>query len=289
MQFIFYGLMTGSILAIAALGFALVRQTDGFLNVAHGQYLLIGALLGLTFVNTLGWNIFIAGLAAVVATGAIGVGVAWIVFHPLRDKALLARFFSSIGLAFIIYGVVRATWPPQFNIAVYDIGFGARLEIGDLSITMGELIVMIIAWVSVLALHLFLTYTKLGLWTRATASNRELARTRGVRTGLVFSTVWFIACALAGLAGVLVGVVGAVHTELGWQYILTILAVAVMGGLRSLYGVLAAGVILGFVMDLSALVIPSRYGLAVAFAVIIITLLVRPEGLFAPAGRKEVA
>ena len=148
---------------------------------------------------------------------------------------------------------------------------------------------MIIAWVSVLALHLFLTHTKLGLWTRATASNRELARTRGVRTGLVFSTVWFIACALAGLAGVLVGVVGAVHTELGWQYILTILAVAVMGGLRSLYGVLAAGVILGFVMDLSALVIPSRYGLAVAFAVIIITLLVRPEGLFASAKRKEVA
>jgi len=287
-QFIFFGLMTGSILAIAALGFAMVRQTDGFLNVSHGQFLLLGSMIGLTFVNSLGWNIFIAGLAAVVITGLIGVAAAWIVFHPLRYKGLLAQFFSSIGLAFVIYGVVRASWPPSFNIAVYDISFGGRHQLGELSLTTGEITVMIITWVSVLAVHLFLTRTKLGLWTRATASNRELARTRGVRTGLVFSTVWFIACALAGLAGVLIGVVDAVHTELGWRYILIILAVAVMAGLRSLYGVLAAGVILGFVMDLSSLVIPSRYGLAVAFAVIIITLLVRPEGLFAPVKRKEV-
>ena len=85
---------------------------------------------------------------------------------------------------------------------------------------------------------------------------------------------------LAGLSGVLVGALGSVHSELGWQYILTILAVSVMGGVGNLYGVLASGLILGLVMDLSSLFIPSKYGMVLVFSVIILILLFRPQGLF---------
>jgi neutral amino acid transport system permease protein len=285
MQFIFFGLITGSVLAVAAVGFAMVRQLEGFLNIAHGQYLLIGALLGLGLMQ-LGLNVYVAGLLTVVLVGTIGMAIAWLVFFPLRYKGLLAQFFTSIGVAFVLYGLVLATWTGS-GIKVYPISFGRLLTIGDLRMSVGEIILIAIAWLSVLSLHLFLTRTSLGIWIRAVASNRELARARGVRSDLVMSVVWFLASAFAGLAGVMIGALGSVHSELGWQYILTILAVAVMGGVGNLYGVMAAGLILGFVIDLSSLAISSKYGTIVAFSVIILTLVVRPEGLFSIQRRQE--
>lgn len=280
--------MTGSILAIAASGFAMVRQTEGFLNIAHGQYLLLGAVLGYLFTTTLQLDIFVAGLLASLSVGVIGMLLAWLVFFPIREKGLLARFFSSIGLAFIIYGVINAAWSGP-AVKVYPVHFGALIEMGPLRVTPGELFVLAIAWISMLCLHVFLTRTPLGVWIRATASEPELARVRGVRQDLVFATVWFLATGLAGLAGVLIGVLGSVHSELGWHYILIVLAVSVMGGVRNLYGVMAAGLLLGLVLDLSGLVIPSKYGTALVFGVIILTLLVRPEGLFSVQRRQETA
>ena len=285
MQFVFFGLITGSILAIAAAGFALIRQVEGFLNIAHGQYMLVGALVGLGLMQA-GLNIYLAGLGAAIIVGVVGVAIAWVVFFPLRDKGQLSQFFSSIGVAFVVYGVVLATWTGS-GIKVYPVDFGRPFDLLGVSVTTGELVVIGVAWLGILALHLFLTGTNLGLWVRATASNRDLAATRGVRTDLVMVIVWFLASALAGLAGVLIGVLGSVHSELGWQYILTILAVTVMGGIGNLYGVLASGLILGMVIDLSSLVIPSKYGTVLAFGVIILTLVIRPQGLFSIQRRRE--
>ncbi len=285
MQFVFFGLITGSVLAIAAVGFALIRQIDGFLNIAHGQYLLVGALVGLALMEA-GLNIFLVGLGASIIVGLIGVLVAWLVFFPLRDKGLLSQFFTSIGVAFVVYGLVLATWTGS-GIKVYPVNFGRPFDLLGVSVTTGELLVIAVAWLGVLALHLFLTTTNMGLWVRAVASNRDLAATRGVRTDLVMVIVWFLASALAGLAGVLIGVLGSVHSELGWQYILTILAVTVMGGIGNLYGVLASGLILGMVIDLSSFVIPSKYGTVLAFGVIILTLVIRPQGLFSIQRRRE--
>ena len=285
MQYVFFGLITGSILALASAGFAMIRQLEGFLNIAHGQYILIGALAGLGFME-LGLNVYFAGIAASILVGLTGLIVARIVFFPLRYKGLLAQFFTSIGVAFVLYGLVLATWSGS-GIKVYPIDFGTTFKIAGLRMTAGELLVIALAWLTILMVHLFLTRTSIGVWIRAVASNRELARARGVRSDLVLSVVWFLASSLAGLAGVMIGALGSVHSELGWQYILTILAVAVMGGVANLYGVLAAGLILGLVIDLSSLVIPSKYGTVVAFGVIILTLSLRPEGLFSAQRRKE--
>ena len=127
----------------------------------------------------------------------------------------------------------------------------------------------------------------LGTWIRATASNPSLAEVRGVPVSRVSAAVWFVASGLAGLAGVMVGLIGNVNSEMGWQQILIILAAAVLGGLGSIYGVLAAGLLLGLAMDLSALVVPTAYRTVVAFGVLILVLVLRPEGLFSVAGRKE--
>lgn len=286
-QNVIFGLVTGSILAIATVGFAMIRQTEGFLNIAHGQYLALGAFLGVIFVDDLGLNVFLGGLLTAVALGLVGILLARAVFDPVRKRGPLVLLFSSIGLAYLLYGIIIASF--GVRVRVYPVSFGKRFDLGSVSITAGEIIIIALALASVLGLKLFLSYTTLGTWIRSVASNPDLARVRGVRTDLVSSTVWFIAAGLAGLAGVLIGVISQVNTEIGWANILLVLAAAVMGGVGSIYGVMAAGVTLGLVMDLSVLAIPSAYRTVIAFAVLIFVLLLRPEGLFSVERRREQA
>jgi branched-chain amino acid transport system permease protein len=287
MQNVIFGLITGSILALATVGFSMIRQTEGFINIAHGQLLTLGAFLGYFFVSTMEMNIFLAGLLSMVLVGAVGVVLAVIVFRPVAASGPLAQLFTSIGLAYLLFGIIRVLFGA--NVTFFPTGFGARLDLGPVNVTVGEVLIVATAGLVVAGLALFLTQTRLGTWIRATASDPELARLRGIPVDRVSHAVWFIASALAGLAGVMVGLIGNVHSELGWTQILIILAAAVLGGLGSIYGVLASGLLLGLAMDLSALIIPTSYRTVVAFGVLILVLLVRPQGLFVTAGRKEAA
>ncbi len=287
MQNLIFGLISGSILALASVGLSMIRQTEGFINIAHGQMLTVGAFLGFLMVNTLGLNVFVAGLIAMLAVGLLGVLLAKVVFDPVVGKGALAQLFTSIGLAYLLYGLVRIIFGAK--VQFFPNLFGQRFDLGSFNITMGELVIIGLAALSTISLHFFLTRTRLGTWIRATASNPELARLRGIPVKRVSQAVWFVASALAGLAGVMLGVMGNVSSELGWAQILMVLAAAVLGGLGSIYGVLAAGLLLGLIMDLSALVIPSTYRVVVAFVALVLVLLLRPQGLFTRAGRKEAA
>ena len=284
MQNIVFGLVTGSILAIATVGFSMIRQTEGFINIAHGQLLTLGAFLGFFFVADLQLNIFLAGGLSMVLVGIVGVLLARLVFRPVAASGPLAQLFTSIGLAYLLFGLIRVVFGA--NVEFYPTSFGERLDLGPINITIGEIVIVVIAALTVTVLGLFLTKTQLGTWVRATASNPELARLRGVPVDRVSDTVWFVASALAGLAGVMVALVGNVNSELGWHQILIILAAAVLGGLGSIYGVLASGLLLGLTMDLSALVIPTSYRPVVAFGCLILVLLLRPQGLFMVRGRR---
>ena len=287
MQNVIFGLITGSVLAIAAAGFAMVRQTEGFLNIAHGQYLALGGFFGVVAADDLGLNIFLTGLLVALAMGVLGVVLARLVFDPVRKKGGLVLLFTSIGLSYVIYAAILAIF--GVDVRIYPVTFGERFDFLSLTITVGELVMIGVAAAMVLGLNFFLLGTTLGTWVRAVASNPELARVRGVRVELVSGAVWFIASALAGIAGVLLGVSGTVNTEMGWSIILLVLAATVMGGVGRIYGVIAAALILGLAMDLSTLVIPTAYRTVVAFAALILVLLVRPEGLFAVERRREQA
>lgn len=285
MQNVIFGLISGSILAVAASGFAMVRQTEGFLNIAHGQFLALGAALGYVFVETLGMNIFLATAAVMVCLGVIGVVAARIVFDPVRTRGGLVLLFTSIGLAYVLYALIIAIF--GVDVRAYEVSFGANIDVGSVNVTVGELLMIAVVGVTVVLLNVFLTRTALGTWIRAVASNPELARVRGIPVARVSATVWFIACALAGLAGVLLALNSSVTSEIGWYTILLVLAASVMGGLGRIYGVMAAALILGLVMSLSTLIVPAAYATIVAFGALILTLLVRPEGLFAVERRRE--
>ena len=287
MQNIIFGLVTGSILAIATVGFSMIRQTEGFINIAHGQFLTLGAFLGFFFVSSAELNVFLAGFLASVLVGITGVAISRVVFRPIASSGPLAQLFTSIGLSFLMFGIIRIVFGA--SVKFFPTQFGPRLEAGSVNITVGELVIVAVAGLSVATLALFLTKTRVGTWIRATASNPSLAEVRGVPVSRVSAAVWFVASFLAGLAGVMVGLIGNVNSEMGFQQILIILAAAVLGGLGSIYGVLASGLLLGLAMDLSALIIPTSYRSVVAFGLLILVLVIRPEGLFAVASRKEAA
>ncbi len=284
MQNIIFGLITGSILASATVGFALIRQTENFLHIAHGQMLALGAFVGFVFADR-GINIFISGILAMFVIGAIGVALGHFVFAPVARDGGTVLLFTSIGVAFLLYGVMIAIFGT--GVEIYPVSFGGSHEIFGASISTGELVIIGLATASVVGLQLFLSLTRVGRWLRASASNPELAALRGVPVRMVSSVVWFISSALAAMAGVMLGVLGTVNTELGWANILIILAAAVLGGLGSILGVMASAVLLGLIMDVSALWIPTSYRSIIAFGALILVLLIRPEGLFSVRRRAE--
>lgn len=287
MQYVIFGLVTGSILAMATVGFSMVRQTEGFLNIAHGQFLALAAFVGLFASRDLGLPTWAAALFAATATGITAVILSVVIFEPIRQKGVLVQLFSSVGVAYVIYGLLVMTFGA--NLQHFEVSFGSSYSVLGTQISFGEIAIIVTSAVSILALHLFLTKTPAGISIRAVASNPDLAKVRGISTRFVSYQVWFIAGFLAGLAGVMIGIIGSVGPELGWQNIILILAAAVLGGLGSTYGVIVAALMLGLAMDLSALLIPTSYRTVVAFAALIIVLLVRPSGLFSVRQRKQAA
>ena len=285
MQNVVFGIVTGSILAVATLGFALVRQTENFLNIAHAQMMALGAFVGVVLVDTYGMNIFAAGAITVVGLGILGVLLSSVFFQPVRHQGGTVLLFTSIGLALMMYAAILALFGTQARF--YPDVSGSLHRFAGIGIATNELVIIGLAFGSIAALQVFLNSTGLGRAIRAVASNDDLARVRGVPVRTVSNTIWFISSAFGAMAGVMLGVLGAVNTEIGWHNILIVLAAAVLGGLRSITGVILAGLLLGIMMDVSALFIPTSYRPVVAFGVLVAVLILRPEGILSVQRRKD--
>ena len=277
MESLIYGIIAGSIILLGAIGFSMTLKAEGFINIAHGQMLLLGAYVALLF-NSLGLGMFLAALLSFIGCGLTGVLINRFLYRPVKEKGILVLLFTSIGTAYVISGLVSAVAGKR--LMGYDMAPVRAINIGGIPLlTKYELMIILISLGSVLALHFFLTHTSLGKAIRSVADNYDLARIRGFNTQLTSDCVWFIASGLAALAGVFSGILGSLHTEMGWHQIIIILAATVLGGLGSLYGVMVASLLLGLCMEFGILFLPSSYRSAIAFAIIIIVLLLKPEGL----------
>jgi branched-subunit amino acid ABC-type transport system permease component len=283
-QNILFGLIAGSVLAVATSGFALLRNTERFLHIAHGQFMALGAFLGIILAGPLG--VLPAMVASVLLVSALGVLSGILLFDPVKEQGGNVMLFTSVGLAFVIYAVMIAVFGTQLR--VYDVQLGDARDIGPVSIAPGEIVLLLLAALVMTGLWLLLSKTSIGRDIRAVASNRELAQIRGVAIKRVTRTVWALSSALAAIGGIMMGVLGSVTTELGWTNILLILAAAVLGGMGNILGVIGAALALGIVMDVSALVIDTSYRPIVAFTILILVLLVKPEGLVSFQKRSEV-
>ena len=287
LQTMVFGVVSGSYLIVATLGFALVSRTEKFLNIAHAELILAGAFTTYWLSVREGWPLVLAGVTTVVAIAVLALVVGRVVYWPMRRSGAVVLLIASVGVVYVLHGVLETAVKP--GVYTFDIRDETLLDVGGIRITGYELLIVAAAVASVLAVHLVLTRTEMGLRVRASASDESLAAARGIDVRRVSSQVWLMAGALAGLAGVLLGLRGAISTDISFHEILLILSVSILAGFGSLYGVVAAGLLLGVVTELSTLVIPAGYRTAVAFAVVILVLLLRPEGISGAMVRKRGA
>jgi branched-subunit amino acid ABC-type transport system permease component len=278
-QHILFGTVTGSILVLASLGFTMVERLDNFVNISHGQLLAIGAYFMLLFYNILGWGFIISVVVTVILTALIALIVYKTFFKPILHFGTVTLIITSAGVGIILNGVIEYIAGP--NVHALNLPIFKIIKIGGFSLISKDYFgIIIVSMVSIIIIRLFLQKTKMGKAFRAVSSNRELAETKGINLGFLSTLVWLLAGGTAGLAGILLGVVGSLTPDIGWNQTMFIMSVAVLAGLGNIYGIMIASFIVGLTMDVGILIFPSGYRPALAFAIIIIALLIKPEGIF---------
>jgi len=280
------GLQFGLIIALAAVGLSLIYGTTGLTNFAHGELITLGALLAYWFYDGFGLPFVLAAALAVVAAGVLGGVQDRVLWRPLRRRGtgLIAMLVVTIGLAlFLRYFFLYLFGGSSQPFRAYE--SQSPLEFGPVDITPRALITMVLAVVVLLAVAYALLRTRIGKATRAVADNPALASSSGIDVERVIQVVWISGAALAGLAGILLGLAQQVSFQLGFQILLLVFAAVTLGGLGTAFGALVGSLVVGVFTQVSTLFIPSELKNAGALAILILILLVRPQGILGRAER----
>lgn len=302
LQMLADGLMIGAIISLGAIGVTLTYSLLRFANFGHGEFLTWGAYLALTFLAgilavtgagamtpiepfSFGWPLLGALLMAAAGTAVMALLLDWLLFRRLRVRGqAIALVIASFGAALalrnllqFIYGTLPEYYTRELQIAWRLV---PRDILGGMRITPDQLFVLGLTVVIVIALHLFLTRTTLGLSLRATAMNRDLARVTGIDVDAMVRWTWVIGAVLAATAGVFAGLTVQIRPHIGFDLMLPLFAAAILGGIGSVWGAVIGGLIVGLVESFSVPLVGAEYRSAVAFLVLIGILLVKPTGLF---------
>ena len=288
-QLLANGLVTGSVIAIAAVGVSLVYGILRLVNFAYGDFMAFGALAAYAFNGPLGFGMIPSTLLGMLATAVLSLVLDVALWRPLRARraGFMSLFLASIGLALILRQVLLLAYGPQPQ--TYKVDQYKVYVIGSVRLSEPQVITIIGAAVAIGAIGVLLSRSTVGRTMRALADDRALAAIAGIRVGRVITYTWIISGVLAGLAGVLAGLVqSSFDPNFGFQLLLPVFAAVVLGGIGSAYGALAGGLVLGLAMELSTW--PSLLGgvnpvykPVVAFAMLAVALMVRPQGLFGRA------
>jgi neutral amino acid transport system permease protein len=279
------GIKFGLIIAMTAIGLSLVFGTTGLVNFAHGELVSFGAIIAWFFNATLGIHLIPAVLLALVAGAAFSGLVDLGLWRPLRRRgtSLIAMLVVSVGLSlFLRYAMLYQFGGRSRPYRQYAIQTG--LVIGPIRIAPKDLIVVAVSIVILIAVGLMLQRTKMGKAMRAVADNRDLAASSGIDVQRVILFVWILAGGLATLGGVFLGLGEQVTWDMGFTLLLLMFAGVILGGLGTAYGALIGSLVVGMFVQLWSLFFSPELKNVGAFIVLILVLLVRPQGIM---GRRE--
>jgi branched-chain amino acid transport system permease protein len=286
------GITLGSIYAIVALGYTLVFGVLDIINMAHGEIFMFGAFVGMLVVTKAGAPLPVAFLAAIAVTGAMGFLLERFALRPLRGRrgaASLASLISTIGVSILLENVAHRVFGAGNHL--FETPFAEiRFRVGPVDVFLVQAAILVISLLLMSALSLWLARTRGGKALRATAEDITTAGLLGIDTDRMITATVVLASAMGGVAGVLVGMAfNYINNQIGLSMGLKGLAIIIFGGMGSVYGAMAGGLILGLSETFVVAYGSSGYRDAIAFVIIIAVLLVRPQGLFgpaAPAGRR---
>ena len=275
--------ITGSLYLIGAVGLTLTYGLSKFPNFAHAEFITLGAFFGYIVAEPLGLGLLPSLVAAFLATGLVGLLCYRGVFQPLSKKGatIIHLMVASIALGLVLRYSIGSIWGWE---PLYFKTTWPSFDVGPLRITGLWIWLIIVAVTLSIIMHLILVHTKIGKAIRATNSNPELALASGINIDRVILVTWFIGAGLAAVAGIFRAANTQIWPMTGWDIILPMFAVAILGGIGNFYGSLVAAFIIGLaenlgVVGLMALGLSTSYRIAIAFIILILTLIIRPEGL----------
>ena len=275
--------ITGSLYLIGAVGLTLTYGLSKFPNFAHAEFITLGAFFGYIVAEPLGLGLPTSLVVAFLATGLVGLLCYRGVFQPLSKKGatIIHLMVASIALGLVLRYSIGSIWGWE---PLYFKTSWPSFDVGPLRMTGLWIWLIFVAITLSIIMHLILVHTKIGKAIRATNSNPELALASGINIDRVILVTWFIGAGLAAVAGIFRAANTQIWPMTGWDIILPMFAVAILGGIGNFYGSLVAAFIIGLaenlgVVALMALGLSTSYRTAIAFIILMLTLIIRPEGL----------
>ena len=295
------GITTGALYALVALGFSMVYGVLKLLNFAHGDLYMIGAYIGFFVIQWFGGStaltipvpllLVIMFVLAAGLVGGLGVAIERFAYRPLRNAPRIAPLITAIGISFFLENsalLLFGAQPRIYNTPNF-ISFSSGIQIGSVTIDSVQILVLVLGLVLMVGLQQVVNRTRLGKQMRAVAVDREAAEMMGINVNFTISATFFLGSALAGIAGVMGGLLfNQVTATIGFIVGLKAFTASVVGGIGSLPGAMLGGLLIGVAESFITGYISSTYTNLLVFALLIVVLLVRPSGLFGRAQLQKV-
>jgi neutral amino acid transport system permease protein len=279
-QLLVDGIRFGLLIAMAAVGLSLIFGTTGLTNFAHGELVTIGAVAAWYINVQAGLNLVLATVLAMVVGAAVGALNELGLWRPLRRRGtgLIAALVVSIGLSLLLRYLIQVVYGGRSS-PYQSFQGGRAVDYGIFTMTNADLASVIISVVVLVLVALMLQRTKIGKAMRAVSDNRDLAASSGIDVNRVILVVWMMGGALAALGGVLLGLSDQVQWDMGFRLLLLMFAGVTLGGLGTAYGALVGSLIVGVFVQMSTLVIPNDVKYVGGLLLLIVILVIRPQGI----------
>jgi branched-chain amino acid transport system permease protein len=297
------GLTLGSVYALIALGYTLVYGVLKLLNFAHGDVFMVGSFIGFGVLQLLGgtsnpivpiWALIVLiTLAAIVGCSVLGVAIERFAYRPLRDAPRIAPLISALGVSFFLENSMQLLFGAQpRNYDTFSLANGALylrgIDIGQVRLPLLRIITIVVAFVMMFLLWFLVTRTRSGKAMRATSFDREAAAMMGINIDKVIVFTFVLGSALAGVAGVMFGMRVPTNVTIGFVAGLKGFTAAVIGGIGSIPGAMAGGLILGFAESYTQGYVSTKWSDLFVFLILIAFMIFRPQGLFGRADIRKV-
>lgn len=288
-----WGVMLGGIIALGGIGLTLVYGVLKFPNFAHGTLVTLGAYVSYAVMGVLpqsspvgpfsfGWEFLLALVVAMPVVGLAALVFDRAMYRRLRSRgsSLVLFAMASLGTAFFLRSIIYVVWGSDFHFFYQGRSNPAMVLPLGVRVQSDQLFILALALVLVSLVYLLLERTRMGKAMRATADNPDLAQVRGIDTERVIAWTWIIGGALAAAGGAMYGLASQLRPAMGFWLLLPMFAAVITGGIGNPYGALVGAILIGVAEQVSSAFLNPAYGPAVAFALMVVTLLVRPQGLF---------
>jgi branched-chain amino acid transport system permease protein len=288
LQLVISGVAQGCIYGLIALGFVLIYKATETVSFAQGELMMLGAFLGLALMTMLGWPFWIAVLSAVAAMALFGVLAERVVIRPILGQPAFSIVMLTFGIGYVARGVI--TMIPVIGTETHTLPVPYKdqvINLGALVLNVEQLVVIGVTMVLCGALFALFRYSKIGIAMQASSQNQLAAYYMGIPVQRLNGLVWGLAAGVAAVAGLLLAPITFVHANMGFIGLKAFPA-AVVGGFGSLPGAIVGGLIIGIVEALSGFYLPEGFKDIAAYVVVLLMLMVKPNGLFGETMRKKV-